>query len=56
VLADVGGDKIREVIVVNKADCADPEVLDRLRRNESHSIIVSARTGVGLDELAAYSV
>ena len=51
VLADVGGDKIREVIVVNKADCADPEVLDRLRRNESHSIIVSARTGEGLDEL-----
>ena len=51
VLADVGGDKLREVIVVNKADCADPEVLDRLRRNESHSIIVSARTGEGLDEL-----
>jgi GTP-binding protein HflX len=51
VLADVGGDKIREVIVVNKADCADPEVLDRLRRHESHSIIVSARTGEGLDEL-----
>jgi GTP-binding protein HflX len=53
VLADVGGDRIREVIVVNKADAADPEVLDRLRRNESHSLAVSARTGEGLDELRA---
>jgi GTP-binding protein HflX len=51
VLAEVGGDKIREVIVVNKADAADPEVLDRLRRSEKHSIVVSARTGEGLDEL-----
>jgi len=51
VLAEVGGDRIREVIVVNKADAADPEVLDRLRRGEKHSIVVSARTGQGLDEL-----
>jgi GTP-binding protein HflX len=51
VLAEVGGDQIREVIVVNKADAADPEVLDRLRRNEKHSVVVSARTGEGLDEL-----
>jgi GTP-binding protein HflX len=53
VLAEVGGDQIREVIVVNKADAADPEVLDRLRRNEKHSVVVSARTGEGLDELRA---
>ena len=53
VLADVGGDKIREVIVVNKADTADHEVLDRIRRSEKHSIVVSARTGEGLDELRA---
>src|SRR5665648_265772 len=51
VLAEVGGDRIREVIVVNKADAADPEVLDRLRRSEKHSIVVSARTGEGLEEL-----
>jgi GTP-binding protein HflX len=51
VLAEVGGDRIREVIVVNKADSADPEVLDRLRHSEKHSIVVSARTGEGLDEL-----
>jgi GTP-binding protein HflX len=51
VLSDVGGDRIKEVIVVNKADAADPEVLDRLRRHEKHCVIVSARTGEGLAEL-----
>ncbi|HET7397313.1 MAG TPA: GTPase HflX [Intrasporangium sp.] len=53
VLADVGGDRIKEVIVVNKADIADPHVLDRLLRHEKHAIAVSARTGAGLEELRA---
>jgi len=53
VLAEVGGDQIKEIIVVNKADIADPEVLDRLRRHEKHCITVSARTGAGLDALRA---
>jgi len=53
VLAEVGGHLIREVIVINKADASTPEVLDRLRRNEKHSIVVSARTGEGLDALRA---
>jgi GTPase len=44
---------VREVIVINKADLADPEVIDRLRRHEKHSIVVSARTGAGLEELRA---
>ncbi len=51
VLADVGGDRVREIVVVNKADVADPEVLARLRRHERHSLVVSARTGEGIDEL-----
>ena len=51
VLAEVGGDDIKEVIVVNKADLADPEVLDRIRRHEKHSIAVSARTGQGIAQL-----
>jgi len=51
VLADVGGHDIKEIVVVNKADAADPQVLDRLRRHEPHSIVVSARTGRGLDAL-----
>ena len=53
VLAQVGGDQLKEIIVVNKADIADPEVLDRLRRHEKHCVTVSARTGAGLDELRA---
>jgi GTP-binding protein HflX len=53
VLADVDATDVREVVVVNKADAADPEVLDRLRRHEKHAIIVSARTGEGIAELRA---
>ncbi len=51
VLADVEAHDVKEVVVVNKADIADPEVLDRLRRNEAHVVTVSARTGAGLAEL-----
>jgi GTP-binding protein HflX len=53
VLADVDAADVKEVVVVNKADAADPEVLDRIRRHEKHSIVVSARTGAGLAELRA---
>ena len=52
-LSQVGGDEVKEIIVVNKADIADPEVLDRLARTHRHSVVVSARTGAGLDVLAA---
>ena len=51
VLSDVGASDVKEVVVINKADAADPEVLDRLVRHERHSIVVSARTGQGLDAL-----
>ena len=51
VLADVDAIDVKEVIVINKADIADPEVVDRIRRHERHSIAVSARTGQGIDEL-----
>src|SRR5690606_8192773 len=37
----------------NKADAADPLVLQRLLRNEKYAIAVSARTGAGIDELLA---
>jgi GTP-binding protein HflX len=53
VLADVEAHDVKEVVVVNKADIADPEVLDRIRRHEKHSIAVSARTGAGMAELRA---
>jgi GTP-binding protein HflX len=51
VLADVDAHDVKEVVVVNKADAADPEVIDRIRRHEKHSVVVSARTGAGLAEL-----
>lgn len=53
VLADVGAHDVLEVIVVNKADAADPDVLDRITRHEKHAVVVSARTGQGLDALRA---
>ncbi len=51
VLAEIEAADIPELIVVNKSDLADPEVLARLLRREPHSIVVSARTGHGIDEL-----
>ncbi|HET8600032.1 MAG TPA: GTPase HflX [Segeticoccus sp.] len=51
VLADVGAGEVKEVVVVNKVDAADPEVVQRLLRHEKHAIAVSAHTGAGIEEL-----
>lgn len=51
VFAEVEAHKVREIVVINKADAADPEVLARILRREKHAIVVSARTGQGMDEL-----
>ena len=51
VLADVDAHDVLELVVINKADAADPEVLQRLQRRERSAVVVSARTGEGLDEL-----
>ncbi len=53
VLAQIDAAQIPELLVVNKADIADPDVLDRLRAREPHSVVVSAATGAGLPELLA---
>ncbi|WP_298885694.1 GTPase HflX [uncultured Serinicoccus sp.] len=42
---------IPEVVAVNKADLADPEVVDRLRRAYPRVVVVSAKTGDGVTEL-----
>ncbi|MBV7698356.1 GTPase HflX [Streptomyces sp. TRM70350] len=52
-LRDVGAAASAEVLVVNKADAADPDVLARLLDDEPDAIVVSARTGQGVDELRA---
>jgi GTP-binding protein HflX len=51
VIRDVGATDVPEIVVINKADAADPLVLQRLLRIERHAIAVSARTGAGIDEL-----
>ncbi|MCW2867706.1 MAG: GTP-binding protein HflX, partial [Marmoricola sp.] len=53
VFAEIGADKVPELIVVNKADAADPMVLARLRQREPHSVVVSAKTGEGIAEALA---
>ena len=53
VLADIDAHKIPELVVINKADAADPFVIDRLKLREKNSIAVSALTGVGIPELIA---
>ncbi|GLV49538.1 GTPase HflX [Thermobispora bispora] len=52
VFAEIEGTlDIPEIIVINKADIADPVVLARLSAKERHSVVVSARTGEGIDRL-----
>jgi GTP-binding protein HflX len=53
VIRDVGALDVPEIVVINKADAADPLMLQRLLRIERHAIAVSARTGKGIDELLA---
>ncbi|MFB7738093.1 GTPase HflX [Streptomyces sp. NPDC056112] len=53
VIRDVGATDVPEIVVVNKADAADPLVLQRLLRIEKRSIVVSARSGQGITELLA---
>ncbi|MCK6212328.1 GTPase HflX [Georgenia sp. EYE_87] len=54
VVADIpGGSDVPELIVLNKADLAAPEDLAALRTRYPGSVVVSARTGEGVDELAA---
>jgi len=52
VLADVpGANAVTELLVLNKADVADPETLLRLRGRREETVEVSALTGNGIDEL-----
>ncbi len=51
VLRDIDATGVPEIVVINKADAADPMVLARLLRSEPHSVVVSAKTGTGIDEL-----
>jgi GTP-binding protein HflX len=57
VFGEIGALDIPELIVVNKADVADPAMVDAVARAERHRgnrvVVVSARTGAGVDDLVA---
>jgi GTP-binding protein HflX len=53
VLGQIGAGKVPEIVVVNKADEADPLEIKGLRLAERDAVVVSARTGRGLDDLLA---
>jgi len=50
VFAEIGAAQVPELVVINKADVADPLVIQRLQRAEPHSVVVSAKTGMGIAE------
>jgi GTP-binding protein HflX len=51
VFADIGALDVPELVVINKSDAADPDALLHLLRAEPRAVVVSARTGEGLEEL-----
>ncbi|MDT4987132.1 MAG: GTPase [Micromonosporaceae bacterium] len=53
VLADVGAEKVPELLIVNKVDAAPEETLLRLKRLWPAAMFVSARRGVGIAEVHA---
>ena len=53
VLADIDAAGVPELIVINKADQADPMVIARLQQREPHCVVVSAKTGEGIAEALA---
>ncbi|WP_040284512.1 GTPase HflX [Tessaracoccus massiliensis] len=51
VLSDIGAGALPESLVLNKADAADAATIMALRANHPDSVVVSARTGRGVDAL-----
>jgi GTPase len=51
VLGQIGAGDVPELVVINKADAADPIDLEGLRLAERGAVVVSARTGAGIAEL-----
>ena len=51
VIADVGGAKIPEIIALNKADIADPQVIAQVLIQEPDAYLVSVHSGFGIEKL-----
>ncbi len=53
VLGQIGAAEVPELVVINKADVADPIEVEAVTLAEKQSVVVSAHTGAGMDELLA---
>jgi GTP-binding protein HflX len=53
VFAEIGADRVPELVVINKSDVADPLVVARILAREPHAVVCSARSGDGIDQLLA---
>lgn len=53
VLDEIGAGALPRLVVLNKADAADRDELVGLRRRLGDALVVSARTGEGIEELVA---
>jgi GTP-binding protein HflX len=53
VFAEIGADRVPELVVINKSDVADRLVVARILAREPHAVVCSARTGEGIDDLLA---
>ena len=53
VLSEIGAVDVPEIIAINKADVADPQVIAEVLRAEPHAVVVSAHSGHGIGELMA---
>lgn len=51
VIADVGGAKIPEIIALNKAEIADPQVIAQVLIQEPDAYLISVHSGVGIEKL-----
>lgn len=51
ILREIGAAGIPEILVINKADIADPEVLDLILRTERDAFAISVKSGKGIDLL-----
>ena len=53
VLAEIGAGDVPEIVVINKADTADPVEVKGLQARERDCVVISARTGEGVEDLLA---
>lgn len=53
VLGEIDALHIPELVVINKADIADPQMIAEITQRERNSVVVSASSGEGIEDLLA---